>query len=129
VLFQTRDHSVMQSMVEAGIGDVASLRRHPGRNVLLYALGSIDDCRPDITTTPITLEAGDVFLMCSDGFWDYVDESVMLRCLRDASSTEAWLAAMEAELLSRVSPGHDNYTAVGVRVGAPSEETRILPGQ
>lgn len=125
VLVQTRDHSVMQSMVEAGYGDVASLRRHPGRNMLLYALGSTEDFHPDITPSPLALEHGDVFLLCSDGFWDYLDEADMLRTLHASASAEAWLAAMEAVLLERAVPGHDNYTAVGVRVGAAADQTRV----
>ncbi len=125
VHFQTRDHSVMQSMVEAGFGDVASLRRHPGRNMLLYALGSTEDFNPDITPSPVGLQAGDVFLLCSDGFWDYVEEADMLRTLRGAQNAEAWLAAMETILLGRATGNHDNYTAVGVRVGVAPEQPRL----
>lgn len=128
VLAQTRDHSVMQSMVEAGYGDMASLRRHPGRNMLLYALGSAEDFHPDVTSSPLALEQGDVFLLCSDGFWDYVEEADILRTLAVAPTAEAWLAAMEAVLLERAVPGHDNYTAVGVRVGVASDRTRLLQG-
>lgn len=123
---QTRDHSVMQSMVEAGYGDVASLRRHPGRNMLLYALGSVEDFHPAVTASPLVLEAGDVFLLCSDGFWDYVEETDMLRTLQASPTAETWLGAMEAVLLERAIPGHDNYTAVGVRVGSSPEATRLL---
>lgn len=123
---QTRDHSVMQSMVEAGYGDVASLRRHPGRNMLLYALGSVEDFHPAVTASPLALESGDVFLLCSDGFWDYVEEADMLQTLHSSPTAEAWLGAMEAVLLERALPGHDNYTAVGVRVSPSSDATRIL---
>lgn len=40
VLSQTCDHSVIQSMLDAGYCDGNALREHPGRSVLLYALGS-----------------------------------------------------------------------------------------
>jgi PPM family protein phosphatase len=115
VLRQTRDHSVVQSMLDAGYGDASALRGHPGRSVLFSALGSTEAIDPDVTETPLVVERGDAFLLCSDGFWDYVDEAAMEKTLRTASSSKAWLAAMESELLNRVSGDHDNYTAVAVR--------------
>ncbi|MBS0543750.1 MAG: protein phosphatase 2C domain-containing protein, partial [Proteobacteria bacterium] len=48
VRFQSRDHSVMQSMIDAGLGDAAMLRRHPQRGVLLAALGSPENVEPDV---------------------------------------------------------------------------------
>lgn len=127
LLTQTRDHSLMQSMVDAGYGDVAILRGHPRRSVLLQALGSTDEMAPTVLPTLMAVQQDDVFLLCSDGFWDYVDEAAMERELQVAPSAEAWLTRLEAELLSRAKPDHDNYTAVAVWVSDVDESTRILP--
>lgn len=124
---QTRDHSLMQSMVDAGYGDVSILRGHPGRSVLLQALGSTDEMAPTVLPTLMPVQQDDAFLLCSDGWWDYVDEAAMERELIAAQTPEAWLTRLEAELLSRAKPDHDNYTAVAVWVSEVDESTRILP--
>ena len=123
--FQSRDHSVMQSMLDAGLGDAAMLRRHPQRGVLLAALGSPDDVAPDVGGEAEPVRDGDVFMLCSDGLWEYVEEAVMERLLARSSAAKDWLAAMEAEVLAHARPGHDNYSAIAVWIGDHTEDTQI----
>ncbi len=125
VRFQSRDHSVMQSMIDAGLGDAAMLRRHPQRGVLLAALGSPENVEPDVPPAGEPVRDGDVFMLCSDGLWEYVEESVMERLLAGSASAQAWLAALEAEVLAHAHSGHDNYSAIAVWVGDPAEDTQI----
>ena len=126
VFMQTRDHSVIQSVIDGGVGDVSLLRTHPHRNLLLYALGSEDDFVPSVAEVPLTVRDGDAFLLCSDGWWEFVEESAMERALGEAGSVQEWLDAMEAELLRCAKPGHDNYSAVAVWLGSRDETTVIL---
>lgn len=126
VLFQSRDHSVMQSMVDAGFGDAAMLRHHPQRSVLLAALGTPEEIHPAVVEAPMPLRDGDVFMLCSDGLWEYVEEATMERLLAGSATAESWLAALEAELLSHAKRDHDNYTALAVWVGDPADATRII---
>lgn len=123
--FQSHDHSVMQSMIDAGIGEVAMLRQHPQRGVLLAALGSPEEVEPDVPVASEPVRDGDVFMLCSDGLWEYVEESVMERLLAGSASAQAWLAALEAEVLAHARSGHDNYSAIAVWVGDPAEDTQI----
>ena len=123
VRFQSRDHSVMQGMIDAGLGETAMLRHHPRRGVLLAALGSPEDIEPDVVCEPV--RDGDVFMLCSDGLWEYVEEAVMERLLAGSASAQAWLAALEAEVLAHARSGHDNYSAIAVWVGDPAEDTQI----
>lgn len=125
VLFQSRDHSVMQTMVDAGFGDAAMLRTHPQRSVLLAALGTTEEIRPAIHET-VALRDGDVFLLCTDGLWEYVDEAAMERLLAASLTAEYWLAALEAEVLAHAKRDHDNYSALAVWVGNPADATRII---
>jgi len=125
VLFQSRDHSVMQTMVDAGFGDAAMLRTHPQRSVLLAALGTTEEIRPAIHET-VALRDGDVFLLCTDGLWEYVDEAAMERLLAASLTAEYWLAALEAEILAHAKRDHDNYSALAVWVGNPADATRII---
>jgi PPM family protein phosphatase len=119
LLTQTRDHSVPQALAGAGEIPAGAIRGHEDRNRLLRCLGGEGTARPSVTEEPIALEAGDVFLLCSDGFWEPVTEEDMTATLTTASSPEVWLAEMELGLIERVAPGHDNYSALAIFVGPP----------
>jgi serine/threonine protein phosphatase PrpC len=110
IIAQTRDHSVLQSMVDAGYMQQKDVRASPQRNVLLAALGDVDLRAPDIASSPV--RDGDVFLLCTDGFWEYVDEAEMEQTLAMAETAEAWLLALESAVLARGRPGQDNYSAL-----------------
>lgn len=111
---QTRDHSVVQQMIDAGYLDAASIRHSNQRSVLIAALGDRGGVEPTVTTRVSSLNAGDRFLLCSDGFWEYVEESEMERTLDDAPTSEVWLRQLEDQLVARASSGHDNYSGLVV---------------
>lgn len=114
VIAQTKDHSVVQNMVDAGYLTARDLRHASQRSALFAALGQEENYEPAVTPTPTALQPGDVFLLCSDGFWEYIEESAMERSLTSADTAEAWLRSMEAAVLAVAGPGQDNYTALGV---------------
>lgn len=122
ILVQTRDHSVVQDMVEAGYLAPGDLRTAPGRNVLLGALGDAANFEPRIQVTPFALHDGDVFLLCTDGLWQYVDEAHMETLLRSAASPADWLRGLEDEVLRHAQARHDNYSALVVACGQAGRE-------
>lgn len=110
---QTMDHSVSQMAVLMGEITPAQIRFHEDRNRVLRALGS-DNAKPDVSA-PVMLTGGkDVFLLCTDGFWEYVYEEEMEQTLLAAQTPEAWLKSMEAILRARAPADSDNYTAAAV---------------
>jgi serine/threonine protein phosphatase PrpC len=111
---RTKDHSLVEAMVSAGELATADLRQHEDRNRLLRSLGGDDELRPAISSKKQKLYRGDVFLLCSDGFWGNVTEPEMEADLAKARTAEEWLSQMETRLLERVSGEYDNYTAVAV---------------
>jgi PPM family protein phosphatase len=124
--FQSRDHSVLQGMIDAGYGDAALLRSHPRRGVLLHALGADEPLPPSsVVEAPFYLRDGDVFLLCTDGVWEFVSETVMEQRLFGSADAGAWLAALEVEVLQRARPGHDNYSAMAIRVTEIGDATRF----
>ena len=109
---QTQDHSVSQLAVMMGDIEPREIRFHEDRNRILRALGSVNSqCS---ISTVLKLEPEDAFLLCTDGFWEYVFEEEMEQTLTQAGSPEAWLEAMLALLRSRIPADTDNYTAAAV---------------
>lgn len=113
---QTKDHSVVQSLADAGSISNADIRHHEDRNRILRSLGNEGDLRPTVRSESFTLASGDAFLMCTDGFWEYVHEIEMQADYAKAHTPEEWLMLMEERILERVDDENDNYTAVGVFV-------------
>ena len=120
---QTRDHSMVQEMVDAQLLAAQDARHHPRRNVLFSALGTRDGL--DIAGLDGTFELHDrdAFLICSDGLWEYVDEAFMINALAQAANPHAWLDALAAQVRATAKANHDNYSALAVWIAAPSEET------
>lgn len=114
IIYQTRDHSVSQALADSGQIEAAEIRHHEDRSRLLRTLGNDGDFRPVILAEPLDLKNGDAFLLCSDGFWEYILEEEMESGLLAASGPGEWLQDLEALLQQRVDNANDNYTAVAV---------------
>ena len=110
---QTMDHSVSQMAVLMGDITPQEIRFHEDRNRVLRALGG-ENARPDISPEVTLTEGQDVFLLCTDGFWEYVYEPEMEQLLLSVQTPQQWLEEMEKILLSRVPSDNDNYTAAAV---------------
>lgn len=122
MLTHTRDHSVVQSLVDAGMLSPEQMRTHPRRSELQSALGS----RPEhlmvsTATRPWMLRPGDRFLLCTDGLWEFVNEAEMSASLERAADPAAWLAQLEQLVLRHAAetgkPGHDNFSGIAVWIG------------
>jgi serine/threonine protein phosphatase PrpC len=120
LIVQTRDHSVVQSMVEAGYIKPDELRHAPQRGRLLAALGDSEHFEPCIVPQEFALLDGDAFLMCTDGCWEYVEEAEMERALSESNSGEQWLRRLEARVLAMGRPGQDNYSALSIWCSTPA---------
>jgi PPM family protein phosphatase len=122
MLSHTRDHSVVQAMVDAGVLMPEQMRTHPRRSELQSALGTRpEDLLVSTATRPWPVKPHDVFLLCTDGLWEYVDEAEMCASLSAAADPGAWLAGMEQLVLLHAAAagktGHDNFSGIAVWVG------------
>ncbi len=112
---RTMDHSVPQMLVLQGEIKEKDIRNHEDRNRLTRVLGG--DAQPPklALSQPITLRAGQRFLLCSDGFWELIVEKEMLRHLKAAGSAAQWLATM-ADVVRQNGQGSnmDNFSAIAV---------------
>jgi len=110
LISQTRDHSVSQMAVMMGEITPEEIRFHEDRNRVLRALGG-DNARPELSAPVSVREGEDVFLLCTDGFWEYVFEEEMENTLVQSDDPQQWLNAMLQIHASRVPAGNDNFTA------------------
>jgi len=113
IVEQTKDHSVVQTMVDAGYMSPQQLRASPQRSALLAALGH-SQVEPEVNPRTFLLRDGDIFLLCSDGLWECVEESEMELELKRSLSSELWLQSLENRVLSRAQDDQDNYSAIVV---------------
>jgi PPM family protein phosphatase len=116
LLEMTRDHSLAQRMQDAGYPTDAI-----NHNLLYFALGMKEE-REASYSDVLALEDGDVFLLCTDGFWHEMDVSDLEQTLRMVSNPQEWLA-----LLQRMKPhdNGDNFSAMAVWMGDPQESTLL----
>ncbi len=117
VLARTKDHSVVQRMVDAGYLQENEARRAPDRGRLFAALGQEAAFEPVVLERPLAVRDGDAFLLCSDGFWEYVEEPAMIAALDDANSAGDWLGRMERQVVASGDKDQDNYSALAVWCG------------
>lgn len=121
VLNRTRDHSMVQSLVDAGMITEADIRDHPQRSELRSALGiGADQLEVSSGDGPGRVDPGDVFLLCTDGLWEYIDDGTLERTLAAAETPRAWLDALSTEVMSAAAhkTSHDNFTALVVWTSA-----------
>ena len=114
---RTRDHSLVQALVDAGVLTEQQMQNHPKRSELRSALGIAAE-QLEVTGSKggDAVQAGDVFMLCTDGLWEYIGDTVLERTLAAAATPRAWLDALSAEVLSAAShkASHDNYSALVV---------------
>lgn len=115
VAAQTEDHSVPQMLVALGEIAPEEIRLHEDRSRLTRALGQEDPVEVAVSALA-GIEADDAFLLCTDGWWEYVTETEMEIDLAKAVDPEHWLALMEERILLRATGEHDNYSASAVWV-------------
>ncbi len=109
----TRDHSMVQEMVDRNLIKQEEAANHPDANKIMRALGIAKDVAVDLRPEPISYVAGDVFILCSDGLSDLVNPSEILDI---AGSRPPAQAAGQLVDLANARGGHDNITAMIVRM-------------
>jgi serine/threonine protein phosphatase PrpC len=121
----TKDHTVVQRMVEAGMLKPDEAADHPQSSVLERAIGSASTVQADIASHE--LQEGDALLLCSDGLCGYVPDSEIEGVLHSQGPVQETTANLVD--LALAAGGRDNVTVQLIRYGArkpaaPSRQTR-----
>lgn len=113
--YRSKDHSVPQVLALSGEIKEEEIRRHPDRNKVLRALGNRDRAPEYQQHGPWKVQRGIRILLCTDGFWEYVEEKDMQRTLKKAKNVEHWMKSMSRLAAKRDrSQKQDNFSAVGI---------------
>ena len=104
----TKDHSLVESMVDRGDITAEEARHHPNRNLITRALGPDMSALSDEYICP--LEPGDFLLLCSDGLVDTVTDQEMLFEVIHGDDLNTCLDRLLA--ISKSHGASDNVTAV-----------------
>jgi protein phosphatase len=114
-LFQiTHDHSVVQSMIDAGRLTPEEASSHPQRSLLLRALAADDSHSPELGTPDLSLHdarAGDRYLLCSDGLTRVVPDAVIRQTLSSPDSSPDDVVRQLISLANEAG-GPDNIACV-----------------
>lgn len=123
----TKDDSVVQRMLDAGLLTPLQAQAHPQKNQLIAALGIDDALEPHTVAQPLPLEDGDAFLLCSDGWWGSLDDDAAISLTAgEAATPHEWLGAMQSRIERQSVPRQDNFSAIAVWAGDFDEATRPM---
>ncbi|MBQ7015679.1 MAG: serine/threonine-protein phosphatase [Firmicutes bacterium] len=115
----TTDHSRAQRLVDLGLLSPAEASMHPGKHELTQHLGIPESemiLEPTISD-PLSLHPGDVFLLCSDGLTDMMNDDAIADTLASFGSAEKKAEALLKQALN--AGGRDNVTILVVQVSQP----------
>lgn len=105
----TRDHSVVQEMVDNGRITQEEAKGHPNKNIITRALGVLPEIRVDFYEQPLDKE--DVLLLCTDGLTNYVEEDAILELAKTCKEND-FAETLVAKALE--NGGGDNVTVVTI---------------
>ncbi|NJD26306.1 MAG: serine/threonine-protein phosphatase [Betaproteobacteria bacterium] len=116
-VFRSTDHSYVEHLVAIGRITPDQALTHPNRNVLITSLGGKEAPKFDFGEAT-DLEAGDSFLLCSDGLWAYFDDAEMGSIIDGNSAREA--SEMLIDLARKRARGSgDNLSLVIIKLNEP----------
>lgn len=113
IYVMTQDHSEVMEMVKRGLISLEEARHHPDKNVILRALGSHPEVEVSTWDAPFPIREEDLFLLCSDGLYDLVEDEEIKKLVVAADPQQACESLIA---LAKERGGHDNITVGIVKI-------------
>ena len=108
----TRDHSLVQRLIDIGQITPDEATRFAQRNVLLRAIGQTDELEPEFLTLP--WEPGARLMLCSDGLWGPLDDARIQETMANSDTPQAACDALVQ--LANAAGGPDNISVICVEL-------------
>ncbi len=105
----TKDHSLVQELLDSGVITEEEAEHHPRKNIITRALGISEEVAADFSF--LTLKKDDILLLCTDGLSNCVSKEEILKCLSDAKDFNYSDILVET---ANENGGYDNITAVAL---------------
>lgn len=103
----TKDHSLVQELLDAGVITETEAENHPRKNIITRALGIDDDVLVDFSD--VSIAQGDMLLICTDGLTNHVSDKEITECVSDKNVFDYSARLIK---LANENGGSDNITAV-----------------
>ena len=118
----TKDHSLLQEQIDAGLITLEQAATSTINNLVTRALGVEELVLLEINEYPV--EAGDIYLMCSDGLSDMVDDGAIARIVAEGVDLEQ----RAAQLIDAANQngGRDNISVLMVEVSEGPEKRGLI---
>lgn len=107
----TKDHSLVEMLLENGTITKEEARRHPQKNIITRAVGTDRTVCADVYE--FATEAGDVILLCSDGLVNMVEDEEILSLIKESETLDD--AANKLVAAADNAGGTDNITVILIR--------------
>ncbi len=115
-IFQiTKDHSIVQEMIDSGKITEDEAVNHPRKNIITRAIGVSQDIQADCYE--LDLNEGDIIFICTDGFSNYASNEQILKLAKESKFEDL---AKNAINFANDAGGHDNITVVALRSDIPN---------
>ena len=116
------DHSFVEEQVRAGLLTPEQARHSNVKNIITRAVGHQRNVQVDVFQEPV--QAGDIYLLCSDGLHGFVEEAVLLELLKNSPLDQAVETMIQ---LANEVGGPDNITAIAIRIDELDPEAAADP--
>jgi len=108
----TKDHSLVQRLVEIGQITAEEARHHEHKNVITRSLGARQSGAAGAEMVPVKLRRGDKLLLCSDGLMAHVDDAAIAEIMK--RHNEPYETARELIAAANAGGGTDNISVIVV---------------
>jgi protein phosphatase len=113
----TRDHSMVQELLDGGVISEQEAIGHPDSNKITRALGMTPEVEVELRQDPMELYDGDIFILATDGLTDLArNDDILLTITEYLKKQDVQTACNELVALANRRGGHDNITVQVVRV-------------
>ena len=123
-IYRTQDDSFVEHLYQKGEISIEKRAGHPMRNYVTQCIGLMENEPKVAVSKGVDLQVGDTLLLCSDGFWEPLDDAQIGSNLVDNGIKDALTKlAVRAEQASY--PKSDNTTVVAMKITSIQDTTKV----
>lgn len=111
----SKDHTLVQHLLDTGRITEEESVSHPQRNIVTRAMGTSAKVKAEVSLLPVPFEVGDKLLICSDGLYEYIKPPELQAIIQQYSLNEASKTLIA---LAKQRGGHDNISVLIVEAFA-----------